>query len=261
MSCDNGMGRRADTECRFRTTPCLSEGRLALAPSAQLRRGRAVLSPMRYLSAEAVDPTVPRDAARALRRSRQAVPRAVIARETVLGAGVLRNAGSGIVGVQATDEPGITGVVIVGTLVASTAFPGAAVGLARANVADAEVRPAAPGVIRAVAPLVGAAVRPVAVTVPVADHGGVGSHALVVCAARFAGSGHAMMRRDIGEAASGCGQERRAPDQGAHEASPRARSGERSGQGIESPLIHNMILSCDASRDRCVPSRADFPVT
>ena len=118
MSSGNGMGRGANTECRFPTTPCLSESRLALALTAQLHRGRAVPWPISYLSAEAVDPTVPRDAARALRRSRQAVARAVIARKTVLGTGILRNAGSSIVGVQAKNEPRVARVVIVGALVA-----------------------------------------------------------------------------------------------------------------------------------------------
>jgi hypothetical protein len=245
MSCGNGMGRRADTECRFRTTPCLSEGRLALAPTAQLRRARAVPWPIRYLSAEAVDPTVSRDTARALRRSRQAVPRAVIARETVLGAGVLRNAGSGIVGVQATDEPRVARVVVVGALVTEATFPGAAGGLAGANAPNTDVRPAAPGVICAVAPLVGAAIRPV--PVPVAGHGGVGSHALVDSPARFARSSHTMVRGHIRRTAAGCCQQRASPDQGADQAPPCARLCERPSPAIESLIVHKMFLSWGVS--------------
>ena len=89
-------------------------------------RGCPASSPIGDLPADSVGPAVPRDASRALRRSRQAVSRAVVARETIAGAGVLRKTGAGIVGTETTDEPGITRVVIVGALVAGTAFSGAA---------------------------------------------------------------------------------------------------------------------------------------
>ncbi len=164
---------------------------------------------------------MPRDAAGALGRSRQAVLRAVITGETVAGAGVLRKTGAAVVGAQAADETRIAGIGIVRTLVARAPLPRAAGGLARAYATGADVCPAAPAVIRAVAPLVGAAGLPGrAIAIPGAIHRRVGSHALVSAAAWFAGPSTAMVRGQVSQAAAGGRQQRAAPDQGTHEASP-----------------------------------------
>jgi hypothetical protein len=172
------------------------------------------------LPADSGNPAVARDAARALRRSGQAIPRAVVARETVSGAGVLRKTGAAAIGVQATDQPRITGVGIVGPLVAGTAFPRAPIGLTRAGTANAEVCAAAPGVVCAVAPLIGAAAEAIAIAIPGTIHRRVGRYALVRVPARFAGSGLAMVRRRVREPATGSGKDRPTTEQSAHEASP-----------------------------------------
>ena len=172
--------------------------RRSIGPRAGRSRTPRTSRPITHaLPAEAVDPTVPRDAPIALRRSRQAVPGTDVAWEPVLGAGVLRHAGPGRVGGQATNQPGIARIGIVGALVAEAPFTRAARGLARAEATDTDGH-STTGIIKAAAvALVGAAVRPVAVAVPIAHQWGIRAQALAARAARFARSRPAMTRRGL----------------------------------------------------------------
>ena len=105
--------------------------------------------------------------------------------------------------VQAADQPIITGVGIIGTLVAGASFPGAAHGLARARPTDTDVGPAAPGIIGAVAALIGAAGSSGrAIAVPGTDHRRIRRHALAIATAGFPGSRAAMVRKSVSQTAA-----------------------------------------------------------
>ena len=135
------------------------------------------------------------------------------------GTGVhsLAGAGSPRIPLDAAHQPRVA-VTVTRT---AAPLPGAPGGLARANATDADVSPAAPRVIRAVASLVGAAGSSGgAIAVPGTNHRCIGSNTLVISPAGFAGSRATMMRRDLRQAAAGCRQQRSSTNQGAQEASP-----------------------------------------